>query len=309
MLIKDPPIQINDSLLMLGLNENPLYLAKGPSEGAIFEGAVGAAGPVLQAQLDRLHIKSDFVKQAIITHSHADHVMAVPFLREAFPNLTICASREAAAALSNDKTIGSYVKVDQAYTASLAARGSINPDVHPEPFTGRQIAIDRVIDEGDTIAVDHLVFQVLRTPGHSKCSLSFYEPAIKCLMISDATGYYVPQQSYWWPNYFTGYATYLASIKRLAFLNTEFLCLGHNAVIKGVNAVRAYFSGALATAENYHKRIIGEYKAGKTAPLITEQLGAEAFENIGLLDRKFYEKNCALLVKMSLKHEGIKPAK
>jgi len=309
MLIKDPPVQIADSLLMLGTNEYPLYLAKGPNEGAIFEGGVGAMGPVLQAQLERLHVAADFVRQVIITHAHPDHVMAVPLFREIFPFLTVCASREAAEALSTEKAIAFFAKVDQAFTASLAERGAIDKDLHPEPFTGKQIAVDRIVNEGDIIAVDHLNFQVLRTPGHSDCSLSFHEPAVGCLIISDATGYYVPQHNYWWPNYFSGYAPYVASIERLAALRTEFLCLSHNAVIKGANAVKAYFDGTLAATENYHKRILGEYNAGKTTRQIAEQLGAEAFEKIRLLDLAFFQKSCALLVKLSLKNEGIKPEK
>ncbi|MBE0537201.1 MAG: MBL fold metallo-hydrolase [Phycisphaerae bacterium] len=309
MLIKDPPIQINDSLLMLGTNEYPLYLAKGPNEGAIFEGGVGAMGPVLQAQLERLHVTGDFVRQVIVTHAHPDHVMAVPLFREIFPYLTVCASEQAATALSAEKAVTFFAKVDQAFTASLIERGAIDNGLHPEPFTGEKIAVDRIINEGDTINVDHLAFQVLRTPGHSDCSLSFYEPAIDCLLISDATGYYIPQHNYWWPNYFTGYAPYLASIRRLATLRSEFLCLSHNAVIKGENSVKAYFDGALAATENYHKRIISEYKAGKAPRQIAEQLGAEAFEKVRLLDWAFFQKNCALLVKLSLKHEGIKPDK
>ena len=43
MLIKDPPVEITDNLLMLGTNAYPLYLYKGQQAGVAT--AVGGARP------------------------------------------------------------------------------------------------------------------------------------------------------------------------------------------------------------------------------------------------------------------------
>ena len=42
MLIKDPPVPVTDSLLMLGTNEYPLFLVKGKTQAALFEGGTAA---------------------------------------------------------------------------------------------------------------------------------------------------------------------------------------------------------------------------------------------------------------------------
>ena len=76
MIKKDPPLQLPDSLIMLGTNEYPIYLVKGGGEGAIFEGGVGALGPVLERQLAELELPAGYVKQIFVTHAHPDHVMA-----------------------------------------------------------------------------------------------------------------------------------------------------------------------------------------------------------------------------------------
>ena len=54
MLISKPPVEINDSVVMLGTAEYPIYLVRNQGEGAVFEGGVGAMGPVLQQQIERL---------------------------------------------------------------------------------------------------------------------------------------------------------------------------------------------------------------------------------------------------------------
>jgi len=310
MLIKDPPVAITPHLVMLGTNEYPLFLVKGEREGVLFEGGVGAMGPLVLEQTQRLGIGRDFVRQVVVTHAHPDHVMAVPMLREAFPGAKVLASEAAARTLSAPKAIAFFRQVDEALTDSLARAGRITDAHRPRPLAQDRIAVDRVIKQGDTVAIDAGVsFRVLETPGHSECSLSFHEPAEGVLIISDATGYYMPDPSSWWPNYFAGYAAYLDSIGRLAQLNAEVLCLSHNGVVKGAQAVGDYFSGAMAATRQYHDRIVAEVRAGKPVRELAEQLGSEVYARAPLLPLDFFQKNCGLLVKQSLRHAGIEPAR
>jgi hypothetical protein len=56
----------------------------------------------------------------------------------------------------------------------------------------------------------------------------------------------------------------------------------------------------------YHARIVDAAKAGQTVREIAATLGAEVYEKTPLMPLDFFQKNCALLVKQSLKHEGIR---
>ena len=304
MLVQSPPVALTGRVVMLGTNQYPLFLVKGAQQGAIFEGGVGAMGPLVLEQLEGLGIARDYVKQVIVTHAHPDHVMAVPLFRRAFPGVQVAASKVAAKTLTVEKAVGFFSKIDGALTEALAQAGLIGDQHRPEPLTEAQIAVDRVIEEGDRITVDGMSFVVLETPGHSDCSLSFHEPLQKILVISDATGFYVPPD-YWWPCYFVDYGCYLSSIERLAALDAEVLCLSHNGAITGAADVKAYFGGAIAATRAYHQRIIAEARAGKGVRDIAGRLGAEIHQRTGLLPLDFFQKNCALLVKRSLEHEGI----
>ena len=305
MLIQAPPVAITDRLWMLGTDAYPLFLYRSAREATIFEGGVGAMGPLLLQQMDELGIGRDLVKQVVVTHAHPDHVMAVPLFRQAFAGIAVLASDVAARTLAAAKAIAFFSKIDGALTESLLKAGLIADAHRPQPLTEEQIAVDRVIGEGDAIAVDaDVAFTVLETPGHSDCSLSFHEPEQKILIISDATGFHIPGD-YWWPCYFTDYGTYLSSIERLAALGAEVLCLSHNAVITGADDVRAYFARATAATEAYHARIVAEARAGEGVREIAGRLGAEVHERAGLLPLGFFQKSCAVLVKQSLAHEGI----
>jgi glyoxylase-like metal-dependent hydrolase (beta-lactamase superfamily II) len=305
MLIKDPPAPLTENLLMLGTAAYPLYLLKGRTEGLLFEGGTSAMGPVLARQLAQLGVAGGFIKQVVVTHAHPDHVMAVPLLREMFPGIAVLASAAAAKTLATEKAIAFFQQVDQALGNSLLKSGIISAEAGPAAPAAKQIAVDRVLKEGDAISVDGVSFQVFETRGHSDCSLSFFEPAGRILVISDATGYYLPEPAWWWPNYLSDYAAYLASMRRLAEFGAEVLCLSHNAAIRGAAEVRAYFQGAIAATEAYHRRIVEEAKAGKPPRQLAEQLGAEVYQKTQLLPLDFFQKNCGQVVKLSLRHEGI----
>jgi glyoxylase-like metal-dependent hydrolase (beta-lactamase superfamily II) len=232
--------------------------------------------------------------------------MAVPLFREMFPQVSVIASAPAAKTLQAEKAVAFFCKMDDMLTGALIQSGVVGEQHRRGPLAANLIAVDRVVKDGDTIEVDAgVVLEVLETPGHSDCSLSFHDRARRVLIISDATGYYVPQYDTWWPNYFADYAAYLRSIERLAALDADVLCLSHNAVIRGVDAVQDYFRRALAVTQAYHERIVADVRVGKTPDQIAAALGAEVYEKTQLMPPDFFVKNCGLLVKVSLKHAQI----
>jgi glyoxylase-like metal-dependent hydrolase (beta-lactamase superfamily II) len=293
---------------MLGTAAYPLYFVQGREEGAIIEGGIRALGPLLFGQLDQLGAGPEFVRQLVITHAHPDHVMAVPLLRERFPAMRVLAAPAAAAALASEKTLAFFNQIDAALAAALCRSGAVGEADLPPPQSAAPILVDRIVQEGDLIEVEDIAFSVLATPGHSDCSISLHDARRGVLVISDASGYYMPQRDAWWPNYFSDYAAYLASLERLQALDAEVLCLSHNGVISGRDQVRAYFHGALAATAAYHQRIVAEVGAGKAARQLAEELGAEIHAQSGVLPVEFFQKNCALLVKQSLRYSSVPPA-
>ena len=305
MLIQAPPVEVGGNVVMLGTTAYPMYLIRGAREGAIIEGGISALGPLLQSQLQQLGVGPEYVRQAVITHAHPDHVMAIPGLREMFPGLSILASAAAAATLNAEKAVAFFRKIDAALTEVLHKSGAIGQTPAALPLAENRIVVDRVVREGDNIDVDELSWCVLETPGHSDCSISLHDAARGVLVISDATGYYLPESRSWWPNYFSGYAAYVASIERLAALDAEILCLSHNGAVVGRDDVREYFRSALTATRRYHDRIVAETKAGKPARQLAEELGAEIHGQTPLLPLDFFQKNCGLLIKQSLQHAGL----
>jgi glyoxylase-like metal-dependent hydrolase (beta-lactamase superfamily II) len=309
MRITSSPAVITDNLLLLGPMEYPIYLVRSGQDALVFEGGVGACGPLVEEHLARFDVRRDSVRQIVVTHGHPDHVMSVPAFRRLFPQARVLASVQAAAVMANEKALKFFSKMDGTLTQWLLKKGAIHEQHRPQALAELKMPVDVLLKEGDTVSVGGLRFNVLATPGHSDCHLSFYEPTSKLLIASDATGFYMPQLGEaWWPNYFVDYGQYMNSIRRLAALDAEVLCLGHNAVITGAAAIRSYFSGVTAATEAYHTRILEAVKGGTSVTQLAEQLGAEAHAQEDRLALDFFQKSCLSLIKHSLRFAGIEAA-
>ena len=112
MLIEETPCELSPYVWMLGTAAYPVYLVRGGREGAVIEGGISALGPLLKQQLHELGVGPQYVRQAVITHAHPDHVMAIPALREMFPGLSVLASGVAAATLTSEKAIAFFRQID-----------------------------------------------------------------------------------------------------------------------------------------------------------------------------------------------------
>jgi len=308
MLIQETPAEVGGGVWMLGTTAYPMYLLRGDREGAIIEGGISALGPLLDRQFRGLGVGPTYVRQAVITHAHPDHVMAVPFLRERFPGITVLASPAAAATLTKEKAVAFFRKIDAALADALHQSGAIADSPVPPALAENRIAVDRIVREGDVMAVDGRSWTVLETSGHSDCSISLHDAGHGVLAVADATGFYVPAAGAWWPMYFSDYAAYVRSLDRLAALDAEIVCLSHNCAIRGRQEVRAYFAGAIAAVRQYHDQIVAAAKAGRPTSEIAAELAVEAHRRAPVLPVDFFQKNCDLLVKQSLRHEGLEPA-
>ncbi|HPA21015.1 MAG TPA: MBL fold metallo-hydrolase [Verrucomicrobiae bacterium] len=306
MMIENPPAEVSGDVLMLGTSPYPVYLLKGEGAGVLVEGTIGAMGPMVAEQLEKFGVPLGYVRRVLVTHAHPDHVMALPMFRNLFPGAIFTASELAAKTLQVEKAVGFFAKIDGMLTESLLKSGVIGERHRPTASVGATIPIDETVVEGDTIETAGLSLKVMATPGHSDCSTSFFEPGRRILVSADVTPYYISAHDYWWPNYFTGYAAYVASMERMAALDAEVVCLGHTATIRGADEAKGFFQRAMAATEAYHGRIVSEAKAGRPAADIANGLADEVFEKLPpLLPLDFFQKNCGLLVKQSLKHAGV----
>ncbi len=194
---------------------------------------------------------------AIISHTHADHMGAIGYLRERLPGLTVV-DHEVDAPYMRDNTL-----LSRAFDADLVA----------EHFPGERFDIlefyaafcpiseacpDGNVVEGDTLTCGAYTFEVIHTPGHHPGHISLYEPTEKILFVGDMVGMEVP---FYTPSS-GGVEGYLASLEKYLALDVDLILPSHGDLIENAREV---IEGAAGKVKRREERLLaaleGRHKA------------------------------------------------
>ncbi len=217
------PGAVNDRLMLLGTPKNNLYLVKGDRYMLIGGGGQWIV-PELERQFREHKIDMDRIQYLLIGHTHYDHCGAVPYLRRRYPHLQVLASRGA------EKLYGMEKALRNMRTFSHQGMQEMRL---PLEFEGvslefEKIDVDRVLNDGDRVDLGSpLSFEVMETPGHSRCSISIYEPQRKWLFPSDSMAFPVGYGDRFQSTACESFIVYLNSLKKLAALDVRLCAWEH----------------------------------------------------------------------------------
>ena len=265
------PARINDRIDFLGTREISVYLIRG-KDAAIVGGGMSYILPELDRQLSAMDLDTADVRYLIITHSHFDHCGAVPYLRRSFPNAEVLSSAYASKVLSKPKVIDIVASANREKIEQLGLQNEYR-DLGLE-FDG--IAIDRVVADGEALDLgDGIEAQFIAAPGHSRCSMALYIPALQAMFPSDAApcplpegkGFVIPSPQYDFP-------MYLESLRRLSEYDVEICAFEHHGVLVGRQG-RVALRRGLDRTMRFRDYLVGRYEESGNIEEVAQKLASE----------------------------------
>ncbi len=296
--------RVSEKVYLLGDPYYQVYLVRGES-CALVESGLSYTVPNVVSQLAELEISPEEIRYLVIPHAHFDHACGTPGLQRAFPHLQIVASTVAARVFAKEKVVTGHFIEDRAVVETLLGKGILEHyDTTFQPPT--TISVDIVMNEGDVLDLGggcNLSFYL--TPGHSPCSMSIYLPLGEVLFPSDCLGYQFSNNDMF-PMYFSGFADYVNSIKKLSGIETSVLAFPHELLLMDKGKIREFMHRSLEVTEKVHDFIIQAYQNSRTYEDISREL-FDRFYLDGLANQSEANiKLCTdLLVRRSLEAENI----
>jgi 2-aminobenzoylacetyl-CoA thioesterase len=245
---------INDELVLLGSRKSVMYLVKGDPWMLIGGGGQWIV-PELERQLREFQIDMNRVRYLVVGHTHYDHCGAVPYLQRRYPHLQVLASQQAASLYSMEKALRNMRNFSQQVMQELGL-----PMEHEGiSLEFDEVRVARALKEGDRIDLGpQFSFEVIETPGHSRCAMTLYEPQRKWLFPSDSMGPPVNGPNEFLPTASESFVVYLDSLKKLADREVTLCAWEHFGVLTDEDA-KDIVKRVMRSTIDYKNRLVDHY--------------------------------------------------
>ena len=144
------PLQIADHTWQIGTRELSALLIKTDAGAILLDGGMPQAADHLLANMQKLAVQPGDLKLILHSHAHADH----------------------AGPLAAIKRATGAPLVSNAQSAVLLARGGAN-DIHFGDFLFPPVQADRILQDGEVVALGALNLRVHFVPGHTPGSMAW----------------------------------------------------------------------------------------------------------------------------------------
>ncbi len=289
---------INDYCHAIGHIGYPAYIIKGNHSSMMVDAGINLLAPKYYSELASLLGDPQKLDYAAITHSHYDHLGAIPYLMKKIPALKVVGAERIQQLLSKQSVIDYMTQLSD-IQRPLFSDITGNQDVSLSYFP-----IAHPVKEGDIIDLGGITCQVYEVPGHTRDSLAYYFPQIKLLCPGEAVG--VPEgmdgQNVQ-VEFLSSYEEYYVSLEKMASLNVKILCLAHGFVYTDED-VRSFFTTSIKATEQY-KNLLLEYldKVNGDIEKAIQLITVEEYDKKGTIhqERNAYISNLTAQVKLVAK--------
>jgi len=223
---------INERISVAGNPAYPAYLIRGDEKNLLIDAGINLFGPLYLQSIGDILGSINRLDYIFITHSHYDHLGALPYLKRMIPGVKIG---------------GFNTIVDLLKKESVLERMNSLSEIQREVFreiTGEEdvritpVEFDHLLRDGDKFDLGGITCEIYETPGHTRDCLSYFIPELGALFPGEIVG--VPD----WQTgneiqveFLSSYDDYLESIGKLTKLEPELIGMAHGWYFTGEDAI------------------------------------------------------------------------
>lgn len=200
-------------------------LIAGSEKTALYDCGMAYCGDITVSNIIRRlsSLGREGLDYIFLSHSHYDHIGALPDIRRAFPRAKVCGSQHCADVLLRP---GAH---DTMKNLGEKARELYDPGSDKE-ITVDGLSVDMILSDGESVSLGRESLRVWETPGHTNCSVSYMLEPWNLLFTSESTGI-IEGRNYIHTPCLKSFMQGLSSADKSRALGARYICLPHFGMI------------------------------------------------------------------------------
>ncbi len=229
------------------------YLLTTPTHAALLDaGFAFAAKAMLPIVASRLGGRP--LQYILLTHSHYDHASGSAAAKKRWPEAQIVASAYAAKILAKESA--------RDVIRTMNDHAAREHGVFDYEDLLADLTVDRTVADGDLVDMGDLQLRVLELPGHTRCSIGFYDEPARLLLGCETLGV-ISGPGLVMPCCLVDYNSTRQAIARVRALAVNQLLLPHHGLIEGEECQRFLAAADFWLAET-RRRLQAAHDQGKS---------------------------------------------
>lgn len=227
----------------------PGYIIKGRKKRLMIDAGINLMGPAYIASLEKIFGDKNALDYVFTTHSHFDHLGAIPYLKRKLPSLQAGAAQRVGALMQKQSVL------DLMTTLSELQRFFFQDIVRDEDVHIAPVDFEITLKEGDRFDLGGVTCEVYDVPGHTGDSLAFFIPEIRALFAGEAYG--IPEgdkDGEVQVEFLSSYDDYIASLEKMISLQPKLIGMAHLWVFTDDDATE-FLRRSLDATPRYRKLI------------------------------------------------------
>lgn len=233
----------------------------------------------------------------LISHSHYDHMGALPYIIKRWPDIEVCGAEKAKQVFERPGAV--------AMIESMGRTAAEHYGKNPGDVTSEGIRIDRVLKSGDILELGEEKILAIETKGHTDCCMSYFIRPEGILMASESTGV-ISKEGILRTSILKSFDESLEAARFLKLMPFKYLLVSHYGILdRSFNDV--YFDMYIEEAEKEREMIERLISEGKNSGEIFEAHKELYWSEERGKEQPFraYEMNTKIIIKRMMKEAGI----